>query len=353
MRRLAKSDEDLFRESTMTFGEHLEELRGSLIRAIVGLVLGFAIGLLIGRQVTHFIQDPLVQALTAYYENQAEVAVRELVEEEIQAGRAHPERADELARMIKTQRLIFEQVFVEPRELLAQLAHRLPEMAPNAPPPPEGGDLTREDLISVKIWRPVEHDERLRVQSLGVVEPFTVYIKVSLLVGAVLASPWIFYQAWQFVAAGLYRHERRYIHVFLPFSVALFLLGASTAFFFVFEPVLNFLLSFNAWLGIAPDPRINEWLSFVLFLPVGFGIAFQLPLVMLFLERIQIFSVEVYLAQWRMAILVICLISMMLTPADPYSMILLAIPLTFLYFSGILLCRLMPRSRSPFDLPED
>ncbi|MFH1924413.1 MAG: twin-arginine translocase subunit TatC, partial [Planctomycetota bacterium] len=87
----------------------------------------------------------------------------------------------------------------------------------------------------------------------------------------------------------------------------------------------------------------------VLILPLGFGIAFQLPLVMLFLQRIGVFDVETYLSKWRIAILVIAVLSMLLTPADPGSMMMMAIPLTVLYFGGILLCHFMPRSRRRYD----
>ncbi len=121
----------------------------------------------------------------------------------------------------------------------------------------------------------------------------------------------------------------------------------------MFGPVLKFLFTFNEWLGIDPDMRISEWTGFVLMLPLGFGIAFQLPLVMLFMERIGIFSVEAYLTKWRIAILVIFVIAMFLTPADPQSMLLMALPLTVLYFFGILLCHYLPRGRNPFDGPED
>jgi sec-independent protein translocase protein TatC len=112
---------------------------------------------------------------------------------------------------------------------------------------------------------------------------------------------------------------------------------------------LNWLLDFNRWLNIDPDPRISEWIGFVLFLPLGFGISFQLPLVMLLLNRIGIVSVAQYLSYWRIAILVIFMISMVLTPADPVSMLFMAIPLTFLYFLGIGMCRWMPRGKNPFD----
>ena len=95
-------------------------------------------------------------------------------------------------------------------------------------------------------------------------------------------------------------------------------------------------------MGINPTMQISEWMSFVLMLPLGFGISFQLPLVMLFLQRIGIFTVENYLSKWRIAVLVISVISMFLTPADPGSMLLMGIPLVILYFGGIALCQYMP-----------
>ena len=108
------------------------------------------------------------------------------------------------------------------------------------------------------------------------------------------------------------------------------------------RPVLDFLFSFNKAMGIAPEMRINDWLSFVMFLPLGFGIAFQLPLVMLFVNRIGLVSVEAYWDKWRIAVMGISVLSMLLTPADPISMVLMAGPLTVLYFLGIYLCKWMP-----------
>ncbi len=177
-----------------------------------------------------------------------------------------------------------------------------------------------------------------------------IYLKASLLVGALIASPWIFTQIWSFVAAGLYPHEKRYVHLFLPCSLGLFLAGASLAFFLVFEPVLRFLFSFNSMLGIAPEPRISEWLGFVLLMPLCFGVSFQLPLVMLFMERIGIFTVRAYLKSWRVAVLAIFVLAMLISPTtDPYSMMLLAGPLCVLYLGGIALCRYLPRSHPAFD----
>ena len=201
------------------------------------------------------------------------------------------------------------------------------------------------ELVDLEVWE----STRINTQALKVEESFMVWIKAALIAGIVISSPWIFYQIWIFIAAGLYPHEKRHIHLYLPISLLLFLSGILLAYFGVFKPVLMFLFAFNASMGIDPAPRIGEWLTFVMILPLGFGIAFQLPLVMLFLNRIGLFEVESYLAKWRLAVLVIFVVAMFLTPADPISMMLLAAPLTVLYFGGIGLCKWMPRTRNPFN----
>jgi sec-independent protein translocase protein TatC len=200
-------------------------------------------------------------------------------------------------------------------------------------------------LVDVPVWKPV----KIRVQSLDAQEAFMIWMKAAFVTGLVLASPWIFYQVWLFVAAGLYPHEKNYVYMYLPISLGLFAFGAALAFGFVFKPVLNFLFQFNQMMEIDPDPRIGAWLGFVLIMPLAFGISFQLPLVMLFLERIGIVTVKTYLEHWRVAILIIAVAAMILTPsADPYSMLLMMVPLVLLYFLGVAMCRYMPRHRNPF-----
>jgi len=200
-------------------------------------------------------------------------------------------------------------------------------------------------LVDLPVWRPV----KIRVQSLNAQEAFMIWMKASFVTGLVLASPWIFYQLWHFVAAGLYPHEKGYVYVYLPVSLLLFAFGAMLAFFFVFKPVLRFLFFFNQWMEIDPDPRIGEWLGFVLLLPLAFGLSFQLPLVMLFLNRIGLVDIKTYVDHWRVALLIIAVAAMIITPGgDPYSMLLMMVPLIFLYFLGIAMCRWMPRSRNPF-----
>jgi sec-independent protein translocase protein TatC len=352
-------DEDIFQDSTMTFGEHLEELRVCLFRSVAGLIGGLVIGLCVGGYVVEFIQMPLTNALKQYYKK----TTRNSVEKDL-GGKSGDERSSpysdpkQLDHLINSDELLAEKVYIDPVAFLDQLKFLYPDRFESMDLPrhvpenefPEEKDgirrLRESDLIHLFLWRPAQNDSRISAKALGVHEGFMIYLKASLLVGAIVASPWIFYQIWMFVAAGLYPHEKRYVNIYLPFSVLLFLLGVSVAFFFVFKPVLDFLFTFNRYLGISPEPRISEWLGFVLLLPLAFGITFQLPLVMLFLERVGVFTVRMYLSYWRVAVLVIFVLAAIFCPPDPFSMLFLAGPLTFLYFGGILLCRVMPKGKS-------
>jgi sec-independent protein translocase protein TatC len=181
-------------------------------------------------------------------------------------------------------------------------------------------------------------------EALGLQEPFMIWLKAAFVVAAVVASPGIFYHLWQFISSGLYPHERRYVYFFLPTSLILFWSGACLAFFVIFQLVIDFLLDFNASMGIGASPRLTDYMSFALLLPLGFGVAFQLPLAMLVLERLGIFSYVTYLSQWRIAVLAIAFISMILTPADMVSMIGMGVPLVALYFLGIAMCKYLPRA---------
>jgi sec-independent protein translocase protein TatC len=416
-------NDDLFESTKMSFGEHLEELRVALFRAVVGLVIGFAIGLIVSRHVMNWMQFPLKSALENYYIDKAIEDLRILYPEGV---------TPEMEAFVRNNRLVYDETYLEAAELRrvgakleAESSSSSPAnaateaTAPLAKPESEtsatdtpaadtlaidkpaadkpaadkpmldrsksqvadnaatgkaektaidaasgqspiplgvsktqGGLSIHRDpipppssyLVNFRTWRPV----KMEVRSLNAQEAFMIWMKAGFISGIVVASPWIFWQVWQFVAAGLYPHEKNYVYMYLPFSLLLFLAGAGMAFFFVFEPVLDFLFSFNKALNIDPDPRISEWLGFVLILPLGFGISFQLPLVMLFINRLGLVSLATYLEKWRIAILAIFVISSILTPADPISIFLMAIPLTLLYFLGMGLCKWMPQIRNPY-----
>ncbi len=364
-------DDNLFRESTMTFGEHLEELRRALVKAIIWLFVGFIIGLSCGTFVVEFIKTPLVGALKDHYTVKSAQdyllleAEKTRLEGDPPATRKNSADAEvqTLAEQLLEKGWTLREFHVDRnilREAVAPATNNEPSKK-ETPQPNDANQSEKEtsektsdpptpalafaDFVTLPLWTDMSKDDRIDPSAFSVSEAFMFYLKGSLLAGFILASPMIFREMWLFVAAGLYPHERRYVHVFMPFSIALFVSGALFCFFIVFPFILEFLFGFNEMLGISIEPRISEWLSFALILPVGFGLSFQLPLVMLFLQRIGVFTIEVYLAKWRIAVLVIAVISMLLTPADPMSMIAMLVPLTVLYFGGILLCKYMPERK--------
>ncbi len=357
--------DDLFEKSSMTFGEHLEELRKALMKAFLWLGIGVIFGLMIADRIVKFIETPLKAAINEYYVERAKA--------EYKAANGH-EPTDELAQWIYRHSMMPEQVFVDP-QTVAQLmregesslartrdADRLPEVAQDAVilndsdvfrverkqtvsgnqdvSPWQGVDLKQLDRLEPFIlWQPIPN----RLVTLTAMEPFMMWVKAGLVAGVIIGAPGIFWHIWQFFAAGLYPHERRYVYWYLPLSLALFFAGIALAFFVVFRLVLSFLISYTTSLDVEFTPRLNDYMSFAMFLPLGFGLAFQLPLVMLGLHRFGIVSSDTFLAQWRIAVLVISFLAMMMTPADPYSMLGLGAPLVVLYFFGIFLCRYMPK----------
>ena len=241
---------------------------------------------------------------------------------------------------------------IDVRIRASRLAELLHEANPQAYP--AVSEEFKDRWVTLPLWAPEFREFRetsanvRKPVTLNVQEAFVTYLKVAFISGFLLASPWVFYQLWLFVAAGLYPHEQKYVYIYLPMSLVLFLGGAVFCFFAVFPFVLHFLLSFNAWLGVQPQIRLSEWISFAIILPLMFGISFQLPMVMLFLERISIFDAVTYRQKRRMAVLVIAILSMFLTPADPMSMLLMMLPLIVLYELGIILCAYSP-VKSPFE----
>lgn len=165
-------------------------------------------------------------------------------------------------------------------------------------------------------------------------EAFFVEIKVALWAAMMVAFPVFATQIWKFVAPGLYRNEKKAFLPFLMMTPILFGLGASLAFFFAIPVALNFLLSFTDTTGALTQealPGVGNYLSFVTTFIFGFGVAFQLPVLIMLLERAGIVSREQLVAGRRYAIVGSFAVAAVLTPPDVVSQLLLGIPLCLLY----------------------
>ena len=147
---MRRPDDDLFHESTMTFGQHLEELRRCLFKAILGLAAGCLIGLAIGGHVVDFIQKPVRAALEDYYENQAAKKIQKDLERLRDAGYSLPGNIKEINEFIAQNNLSFEEVYINPKELLRQLQQGKPALP--APMAAEAKPFSKDDLVQVFIW---------------------------------------------------------------------------------------------------------------------------------------------------------------------------------------------------------
>ena len=376
--------DDLFEDSSMSFGEHLDELRYRLIQSIFWLVGGFVIALIpwgsfgsLSGWAVEFIQRPLTKSLENYYVERSSDRIKSQIEsleslgysKEIalipsKMGMAEreiwlfPEDIARLRRLITDPASAEAEFQREGKQLFSSkqllgMVDNFEQYKEEIRAEHERGAKTltgqSSEAVPFLVWEKLADDPRVKAKSLSMPETFVIFLKAAVFLGVMIASPAIFYHFWAFVGAGLYAREKKYVYRFLPFSLALFFIGAAIAFFVIFELVLSFLLTFNAGMNIAPEPRINEWLKFVMILPLGFGICFQLPLVMFALYRLRIFTVKTYWSKWRISILVIAFCSMIFTPPDPWSMICMLTALISLYFLGIFLCKIAPLPKSEFD----
>jgi len=174
----------------------------------------------------------------------------------------------------------------------------------------------------------------------GLAEVFSNEIKISAILGFIIGSPYIIYQLWSFVAPGLYPHEKRWVKKIIFVSSFFFLLGDLLAYYLFLPFILNFFYSFGSQF-LTFKPYLKEYIDFLLKIFIIFGIFFQIPAVIYILKSLEIVSLE-DLKRFRpyAVILSFVIASILTSGSDPIYLILLALPLTFLYETGIILVKL-------------
>jgi sec-independent protein translocase protein TatC len=183
----------------------------------------------------------------------------------------------------------------------------------------------------------------------GVITPFLVPVKVAMMLAFMLTLPYTLYQAWSFVAPGLYNHEKRLVLPLVVASTLLFVIGIAFCYFFVFNTVFHFINQI-APKSISVAPDIENYLNFVLTMFMAFGLTFETPIVVVMLTRMGIVTLE-QLRNIRSYFIVIAfIIAAIVTPPDVVSQLLLAIPMCILFEVGLFAARFVPpRSRSDED----
>ena len=212
------------------------------------------------------------------------------------------------------------------------------------------GSAPGEALLEIhrrldKIVDDLRSDAPPRILVISYMENFLAHLRVGVIFGLLFSIPFILYELWKFIGAGLYIHEQRYVVTFLPFSLCLFFLGALFGYFVLIPIGLTFLATWgdaDVEMGFTMGNYIGLFFTMTLVL----GLAFQTPLIMVFLLKIGAVQVEGFRRARKMAILIGVVVSAILTPPDPFTLCLMAGPMVLLYEFGILVCRfLTPRKK--------
>jgi sec-independent protein translocase protein TatC len=313
---MAKTRRSLDPESsTMSLGDHLEELRARLILALLGLVIGAVASLAFGKHILHFMEKPYNGAIRARL---AKIEAPRVQSDILAFVELYFETlTKELATDPNTSKIdpnqveFFRQVSVK---TVAAWAEKMKTLAEEAPLP-----------LSA------------RLQTLAPAEAFMAYMKIAFIAGLLLTSPWVFYQIWMFVAAGLYPHERRYVRTAVPFSAGLFIVGALFFLFAIAPLTLRFFLSFGDIVSVANNWTLQRYISFITILMLVFGIAFQTPIAVYVLVRTGLVSLPALRRSRKYVLLTIFIVAAVATPPDIISQVSLGIPLYGLFEVGMIL----------------
>ena len=311
-------------DTTMSLGDHLEELRGRLILAIAGLLIGTVICLFFGSRIIKFIQKPYYKV---YQEKDTESPKQE-------------DATNPIEDLLKNIRLKLaadpNTQNVEPKT--EEFVYKVCAEALTALMNDPNYTFSHSSVNQASSPRPL--------QILSPADGIISYIKIALMAGLILSSPWVFYHIWMFVAAGLYVHEKKYVHTAVPFSAILFVTGALFFILVVAPLTLKFLVKFNEKaLGAMSNFTFADYISFVTMLMLVFGVAFQTPIAIFFLNRTGLVSIQALRKSRKFVLLGIFIIAAMATPPDVISQVTLGIPLYILFELGILLCSVAKRRR--------
>ncbi|HYE66652.1 MAG TPA: twin-arginine translocase subunit TatC [Pyrinomonadaceae bacterium] len=331
----------------MSFLEHLDELRSRLIRSIAFVFVVFFGCYFVSDHIYNFLAVPVQRAL-------AEAQRRELPI----GGLTGHETILPLSSLKEGDAGRY--VFAEETKLGASLIPLGTSVMARVARDGQGqiGLFTDEPLfaggtvIPKGVRLPINFNERPealpgindKLIVTTALEPFSLYIKVSLYTAVALAIPFLLWQVWAFVSPGLYPHERSYAMPFILLSSISFVIGAVFAYYVIFPPAARYLL------GLGQDFRLllkaADYFDFIILVMLGMGIVFQMPAITYVLSRIGIVSARLLLRIWRTALIVILAVAAVLSPTnDIPNMLLFAAPMLVLYLVSILIAWVFGRTR--------
>ncbi|MGZ8843844.1 MAG: twin-arginine translocase subunit TatC [Pyrinomonadaceae bacterium] len=340
------SEEDL--GGQMSFLEHLDELRTRLIRCIVFVVLAATVAWFVSKPLYNFLARPINRALDEA-QQQRKIPIAGL------NGQVSSVPLNSLHQNDKLRFVFPEATTLGPAQLPAGtsvMARVDKDSQGNLglftdEPLSAGSDVVPKDVkLPIDFNKAYEKlpDENDKLIVTTALEPFALYVKVSLYAAIGVSVPFLLWQIWGFVSPGLYPHERKYVTPFVTLSSIFFLLGAATAYYLIFPPAAKYLL------GIGGDFRLllkaDDYFDFIILLMLGMGLVAQMPAITYVLARIGLVTARWMLKIWRIAVVVILVVAAVLSPTnDIPNMLLFAAPMLVLYVISIVVAWISGRKR--------
>lgn len=332
----------------MSFLEHLDELRRRLIRCFIFIFLAATGSWFVSGQIYAFLAAPVERALADAQRRQIPIAGQTGTEmigaltslKENDAGRyVFPEETKLGTGLIPAGASVTARVFKDAEGKLALFTDE-PLFAGNAVIP-KGVRLPAELGAASESFSGI--NDKLIVTT--ALEPFSLYIKVSLYAAVCLSVPFLLLQIWGFVSPGLYPHERAYVTPFIILSSISFVLGAAFAYYVIFPPAAKYLL------GLGSDFRLllraSEYFDFIIMIMLGMGVVFQMPAVTYVLARIGLVTAGFMVRIWKTALIIILISAALLSPtSDIANMLLFAAPMFILYLISILVAWIFNKPRT-------
>jgi sec-independent protein translocase protein TatC len=332
----------------MSFLEHLDELRTRLIRSLIFVFLAATLSWFVSDRIYNFLARPVQRAL-AEAQQRRQVAIDGL------NGKLS---TTQLGALKQGDKIRF--VFPEPTRLGpasipagASVVARVDKDSQGNlglftdEPLSAGNDLVPKDVrlpvdLSKGYDKLADPNDKLVVTT--ALEPFALYVKVSLYAALAVSVPFLLWQIWGFVSPGLYPHERKYVTPFISLSTMFFVLGAATAYYLIFPPAAKYLL------GLGQDFRLllkaDDYFDFIILLMLGMGLVAQMPAITYVLARIGIVTAGWMVKVWRPAVIVILITAAVLSPTnDIPNMLLFAAPMFVLYVVSIFVAWICGRPR--------
>lgn len=371
-------------ESKYTLTEHLSELRGRLAKSLLAVIITSSVALFFADDLLTLSIEPLQKALRSKSRLETVVIDDDQARREALVARLEGDErirlvgnagdieelgamATEAAKVKKPLDLVV--VAASATDNLGTRAHDVLEglepqphvvylitqkysatlqeltldgisVMPAAPSPARlGREIRKAAAAAGKIAR----DDKLVV--LSPLDPFFAYLKIGLVCGLFMACPVWLYQAWRFVAPGLYDKEKSVVGPAVTSASLLFIAGGAFAYFLMFPMMFDVMVNQMMPSALAASFTVDNYLSLLFTMTVAFGVVFELPLIIALLARVGLVTPE-FLVKWRRyAIVLAFVIGAVLTPADPVSQIFMSIPLVVFYEVGIVLARIMAKKR--------